>query len=89
MHSIQTRQKIVTASSCMKVSFNTDRSIQTIPAHCVSAGLGSHCPGVSLCSVSVQVLVQGRNYHEASEAVASSLKSRLSNPQEISVRLKK
>ena len=27
--------------------------------HCVSAGLGSHCPGVSLCSVSVQVLVVG------------------------------
>ena len=27
--------------------------------HCVSAGLGSHCPGVSVCSVSVQVLVVG------------------------------
>ena len=30
-----------------------------IPAHCVSSGLGSHCPGVSVCSVSVQVLVVG------------------------------
>ena len=30
-----------------------------LPAHCVSAGLGSHCPGVSVCSVSVQVLVVG------------------------------
>ena len=27
--------------------------------HCVSAGLGSHRPGVSVCSVSVQVLVVG------------------------------
>ena len=27
--------------------------------HCVSAGLGSHCPGVSVCSVLVQVLVVG------------------------------
>ena len=32
---------------------------QELPAHCVSAGLGSHCPGVSVCSVSVQVLVVG------------------------------
>ena len=27
--------------------------------HSVSAGLGSHCPGVSVSSVSVQVLVVG------------------------------
>ena len=37
--------------------FNRDRSIiMAIPAHCVSAGLGSHCPPVS---VSEQVLVVG------------------------------
>ena len=30
-----------------------------LPAHCVSAGLGSHCPGVSVSSVSVQVLMVG------------------------------
>ena len=31
----------------------------SIPMHCVSAGLGSHCPGVLVCSVSAQVLVVG------------------------------